>query len=284
MRLLHRAAAALSVAFLVLLASGVAGAQPAAGRRGSPVAARDTGKKHKGKGAQSIGAPNSGHLAAGVRLKSSKHLEVRPGANPWGLPVLVRLLRQASDDVARKHKGSMMFVGDLSAKEGGFLKGHNSHQSGRDADVGFYVANEKGKPVRIKHFVAFDGNGKGRELPWAVFDEARNWALVEALLKDEHAGVRYLFITTPLRAKLLAFAARKHAPKDLIARAAAAMMSPEDADLHDDHFHVRLSCPEGMRDVCVEESIRRDKGDDTSSVEADESSPYDDVPTAVGAK
>jgi penicillin-insensitive murein endopeptidase len=32
------------------------------------------------------------------------------------------------------------------------------------------------------------------------------------------------------------------------------MMSPNDADLHDDHVHVRISCPESTRDVCIEEA------------------------------
>ncbi len=33
------------------------------------------------------------------------------------------------------------------------------------------------------------------------------------------------------------------------------MMSPHDADLHDDHVHVRIACPDSMRDVCIEESV-----------------------------
>jgi penicillin-insensitive murein endopeptidase len=32
------------------------------------------------------------------------------------------------------------------------------------------------------------------------------------------------------------------------------MMSPREAELHDDHVHVRISCPESMHDVCVEEA------------------------------
>src|SRR5262249_46492811 len=72
------------------------------------------------------------------------------------------------------------------------------------------------------------------------------------------ADVRYLFINTGLRARLLAYAARKHVPKDVISRAAAAMMSPKDVDLHDDHLHVRIACPESMREVCIEEAAPRD--------------------------
>jgi penicillin-insensitive murein endopeptidase len=159
-----------------------------------------------------------------MRLRPTKHMELRAGGRTWGLPVLVRLLRTASDDVAKRHKGAVLFVGDLSAKAGGALEGHNSHQSGRDVDVGFFVANSKGKPVAVKRFIPFDNAGKGRDVPWARFDDARNWALVEALLKDPRAGVRYIFVANNLRARLLAYAAKKQVPKDLILRAAVVMI------------------------------------------------------------
>jgi penicillin-insensitive murein DD-endopeptidase len=238
-------------------------------------------KPHAGKkGAQSIGPPNAGRLTGASRLRGSRYLKQRENAHSWGLPALVRALGRAAAIVARKHHGSVLLVGDLSGRTGGPLEGHGSHQSGRDADVGFYVMNSRGKPVNVKHFVAFDGNGKGRELPWAVFDDARNWDLVEALLSDEKANVRYLFVTNGLRARLLAQAAKKHATKEMIARAAAAMMSPTDADLHDDHFHVRIACPESMRDVCVEEATPRGGGEKAARTDAADAPAADAKPVA----
>ena len=225
-------------------------------------------KALKSKGVQSVGAPNNGHLVGAVRIKGSKVLKQREGGHSWGTPQLVHLLNRAASDVAKKHKGSQLLIGDLSARNGGHLDGHGSHQTGRDADVGFYVMNRAGKPAAVKHFVAFDDTGRGRELNWAYFDEARNWSLVESMLKNDKATVHYIFVTNGLRAKLLAYAGKqKHVSKELLARASAVMMSPSDADLHDNHFHVRISCPESMKDVCVEESTARaprheaDKGD-----------------------
>ncbi len=90
--------------------------------------------------------------------------------------MLGRVLHRAADRVARKHRGSVLFVGDMSAKKGGYLPGHNSHQSGRDADVGFYVMNAKGKPINPKRFIAFGADGRARDLDWARFDDARNLA------------------------------------------------------------------------------------------------------------
>ncbi|WP_437316244.1 penicillin-insensitive murein endopeptidase [Sorangium sp. So ce385] len=205
----------------------------------------------------SKGAPNRGRLTGAVRLRSSRHLKTREGARTWGLPVLVKALRRAAFQVAKKHGDSALLVGDLSARTGGRLDGHNSHQTGRDADVGFYVVNSKGKTLRMDRFVAFDDKGDAIGLPGARFDDKRNWALVEALLQDRRAGVKYLFVTDALRARLLAYAAKTRVPAELRSRAAAAMMSPRDADLHNDHFHIRVACPPSMRAACVEESLAR---------------------------
>lgn len=204
----------------------------------------------------SVGAPNRGTLRGGIRLKSSKHLKVREGARTWGLPQLTRALQRAATRVNKKHGRSVLLVGDLSKKGGGSLDGHKSHQTGRDADVGFYATNSRGKPITLKRFIAFDGAGKARGEPsWPRFDDARNWTFVEALLEDRDASVKYLFVSGALRARLLAYAAKKGAPKELVDRAAAAMISPKEADAHDDHFHVRIACPESMRGTCQDESF-----------------------------
>ena len=214
-------------------------------------------KAKRPKGPLSYGAPNAGKLYSGQRLPSSKSLEVKEGAHAWGLPSLVRGLRRAAARVSSKHRGSMLFVGDLSAKSGGPLLGHNSHQSGRDADVGFYMVSDKGKHVNPHRFVAFGGNGRPRGTESVRFDDERNWLLIQTLLEDEKANVQYLFVSSSLRARLLAYAAKKNLPKDLLAKAAATLMSPKDGDVHDDHFHVRIACPASMLPACVDDPSAR---------------------------
>ncbi len=246
-------------------------------RAGSAKAEAREARGKTGK-ARTIGAPNRGKIEGAIRLKPNRHLRTREGAHTWGLPALTRLLKRAADRVATRHKRSVLVVGDLSARGGGPLTGHNSHQSGRDADIGFYVTNSKGKPVEVRRFIAFDDTGKGREVDWARFDDARNWTLVEALLKDE-AGVRYIFVDNALRARLLAYAAKKKVNKDLYTRAAFAMLSPRDADVHDNHFHVRIACPEGMRE-CIEESGPR-RGSDAPGDPAPAGDPAAPIDAAV---
>jgi penicillin-insensitive murein DD-endopeptidase len=167
----------------------------------------------------------------------------------------VQVLKRAAAKVRKKHKGSVLFVGDLSAKRGGPLFGHNSHQSGRDADVGFYMKHDDGKQVNPHRFVPFGGDGRARDGAIVRFDDERNWAFVEALLTDPKVEVRYLFVSMGLRKRLLTYASqKKKVSPELYTKAAAALMSPSDIDVHDDHFHVRIACPERMRGVCVEES------------------------------
>jgi penicillin-insensitive murein endopeptidase len=227
----------------------------AAADKKAEVKARE--KAQRPKGPLSYGAPTAGKLYAGQRLPSSKSLEVKEGAHAWGLPSLVRGLRHAAASVSSKHRGSVLFVGDLSAKNGGPLLGHNSHQSGRDADVGFYMVSDKGKHVNPHRFVAFGGNGRPRGTESVRFDDERNWALVQALLEDEKANVQSLFVSSSLRARLLAYAAKKNLPKELYTKAAATLMSPKDRDVHDDHFHVRIACPASMQLACVDDPSAR---------------------------
>jgi penicillin-insensitive murein DD-endopeptidase len=207
------------------------------------------------KGPQSVGAPNGGKLARGEKLTSNRSIEVRGGGHAWGTPELVQVLKRSAAKVRKKHKGSVLFVGDLSAKHGGPLFGHNSHQSGRDADVGFYMKHDDGKQVNPHRFIPFGGDGRARDGAIVRFDDQRNWEFVEALLTDPKVEVRYLFVSMGLRKRLLTYASqKKKVSQELYTKASAALMSPADIDVHDDHFHVRIACPERMRGVCVEES------------------------------
>jgi penicillin-insensitive murein DD-endopeptidase len=226
------------------------------------------------KGPQSIGAPNGGKLARGEKLTSNRSIEVRGGGHAWGTPELVQVLKRSASKVRKKFKGSVLFVGDLSAKRGGPLFGHNSHQSGRDADVGFYMKHDDGKQVNPHRFVPFGGDGKARDGGIVRFDDERNWAFVEALITDPKVEVRYLFVSMGLRKRLLTYASqKKKVSADLYTKASAALMSPADVDVHDDHFHVRIVCPERMRSVCVEDSYVGRSGNTSAPKQIGASSP-----------
>jgi len=201
----------------------------------------------------SLGYPNSGRLVGGRQFRETPFMVMVPAHAAsrvrWALPALLSVLDRASRIVARKFPGSVLELGELSRRDGGPIVSHLSHQNGRDADVGFYIVDLDGEPVRAPRFVRFDGSGAGRDDPTVHFDEKRNWAFVRAILEDPHDDVRQIFIYAPLRARLLAYAAKVGAPRELRTKAAAAMMQPVNALPHDDHFHIRISCPADQVDL-----------------------------------
>jgi penicillin-insensitive murein endopeptidase len=207
--------------------------------------------------ALSIGSPNEGRLDGGARLTETPYLRVVPyyaeSNARWGLPSLVGLLDRSARRVARKFPDAVMSVGDLSRRGGGELDRHHSHESGRDADIGFYIRNAK-RPILPVKFVAFSAAGAAPTMPGAIFDDARNWALIEALIDDPTTRVSYIFVVAHVRARLLRYAEKMGVPRALRERAAEVMMQPRRA-AHDDHFHIRIACPREQHGTCVEQAI-----------------------------
>lgn len=221
----------------------------------APVAPRTSARDALGGRAESVGTPTDGRLVGGTRLEAGPTVRVVPvyagDDSTWGTDELVGLLRRASTSVAKKHPGSILSIGHLSRRNGGNIDRHHSHESGRDADVGFFVVDHRKKAAFADHFVPFVADGTAPTWPGARFDDARNWAFVAAIVSDPRVEVSHVFVASPLRARLLAYAQRAGVPLALRVRAAERMVQPHGALPHDDHFHVRIVCPARMR-ACVE--------------------------------
>jgi len=202
----------------------------------------------------SIGSPNHGSQLRAKRLKKAPYLKIRESSKDrsYGHPSLVLMLDRSAKQVARARPGSVLTVGDLSTVAGGALSGHHSHQSGRDADIAFYARDKQGKAVTLDRFVAFDGDGKAKDGSGLVFDDDRNWLLVMGWARDSRADLAYVFISRPLRARLLAFAQKRAEYRQYIPLVTAHFMQPENAEAHDDHFHVRIRCPKDQDGLCQE--------------------------------
>ena len=207
---------------------------------------------------RSVGSPTEGHLVGGAHLSTSPYLRVVPVYAQdnvrYGLGALVGMIDRAGRRLARQFPGAVLSVGDLSRAGGGEIDRHASHESGRDADLAFFVTDARGRQIFAEHFVPFRADGTAPTWPGAHFDDARNWALVTAVLEDPVAHVSHIFVSAPLRLRLLQYAARIGAPEALRTRAAFTMVQPHGSLPHDDHFHVRIACPEGMTS-CVENPI-----------------------------
>jgi penicillin-insensitive murein endopeptidase len=146
-------------------------------------------------------------------------------------------LVRAAERVERLYPGSVLLVGDLSSRDGGYLPGHASHRSGRDADVAFYYSDAHGNRVMSERLLPVRSSGSA---PRGLrFDDARNWALVEALVSDSR--VQTIFVAASLERRLIEYARQQGARPQIVARADAAMRQPSHGRPHDDHFHVRIS-------------------------------------------
>ncbi len=204
---------------------------------------------------QSVGSPTDGRLVGGSRVEETPYLRVLPvyatDEARWGLGSLVALIDRCARSVRRQFPDAVLSVGHLSRRGGGDIDRHASHESGRDADLSFYIRGQTNHPLYSDHMVSFRGDGTAPSWPGAFFDDARNWALVSAIVQEQNAHVTYIFVAAPLRARLLAYAAHAGAPLAVRNRAAELMVQPRGSLPHDDHFHVRIGCPAGMT-ACIE--------------------------------
>jgi penicillin-insensitive murein endopeptidase len=209
---------------------------------------------------RSIGSPTEGHLLGGAHLDETSYLRIVPaytGADVrWGLEPLVEMLDRTARQVRRQYPDAITSVGHLSREGGGEIDRHRSHESGRDADIAFFVRNAGGRQLLAPRFMPFRGDGTAVGWPGAVFDDAKNWALVAAMVNDAEAHVTHVFVAAPLRARLLAYAERMGVAASARMRAAEVLQQPRGALPHDDHFHVRIGCPPRMSG-CVENPAMR---------------------------
>lgn len=163
----------------------------------------------------------------------------------YGTGPLIDALVAASEYVDRVYPGSVLWLGNIGQEWGGDIPWSVSHNSGRDADLAFYVTDPSGELAVPPDLLRFGSDGRSREyLGYFRFDDARNWALVKALVSSPHARVQYLFISDPLRARLLAHARSRGEPAAIVQAAARVMTQPGAHIPHDDHLHVRVHCSE----------------------------------------
>ncbi len=127
--------------------------------------------------AASIGSPSRGSLLFGVELSASETIE-RAGKYPYGTVSVVAAIERAVREVNRCFPGAhKLAVGDLSRRRGGWLLPHRSHQSGLDADLGFYYRSGPAWYVR----------------PTAeTLDARRTWRLLRALRAGGNVEVVFL--------------------------------------------------------------------------------------------
>lgn len=204
---------------------------------------------------RSVGSVTHGWLVNARRIpQPHPHLQSLARQYERGLNYtsdeMLELIEHAGAHVAQKFPGSVVPLGNFSHQGGGDIPYSFSHNSGRDADLGFFVLDPNGEPVMPESLVALDANGRAEVVDSRgitrhyIFDAPRNWALVEGLIQADSATLQYIFISNPLKRILLKEARKQGANRALIQKASVLLHQPGGALPHDNHFHLRIYCSE----------------------------------------
>lgn len=196
-----------------------------------------------------VGAPHSGVQTDGAELPAAGagYVRYRPkGVNHFGRARLVNALEAVSAKMVKDDPSTPpLVIGDLSAKAGGKIEGHQSHRTGRDVDLLFYYVTPRGARVTAPGFIRVEADGLALVPDTGELlrlDVELEWRLVRALLTSPDVGVQFLFVSRTVEALLVDYALSRGEPLDLVLRAQSVMLEPGDSMPHDDHFHLRIAC------------------------------------------
>jgi LysM repeat protein/murein endopeptidase len=184
----------------------------------------------------SIGRAYDGRLVGGERLPEHAGYVIRNRDRAWGTNETVTYLVEAFDAVRRRHpEAPRVRVHDLSNEEGGRMRGHRSHQSGRDADISYYQMRCRG----ACEFRNIRPSELNVELQWALI---RHWI--------NRGQVDYIFMDYSLQEPLYEYVRDvRGATREQLnewfqyphgRRTARGLIRHEPN--HRDHIHVRFSC------------------------------------------
>jgi len=187
-------------------------------------------EKPEALGSASLGTPTRGSLFGGVEMKDSEGI-LRAGAYGWGTEMVVRSIERAVREVRRCHPDSpRLHVGDIARERGGWLRPHRSHQSGLDADIGYYYRTQA---TWYQHATAEN------------LDAERTWTLVRALVEGGNVEMIFMDVSVQrlLKAHLAKLPEQEQPREDLFSSATNKEGIIRHAWGHATHFHVRFQDP-----------------------------------------
>ena len=179
----------------------------------------------------SIGRPNHGALFNAIQLPASPKWHVVEPDNSWGTDESVASIVRAVSSVNEQFVHTPpLYIGHLSSRRGGYLRPHRSHQSGRDADIGFYYSSG---PV-------WYARGTAKSL-----DLARTWALVKAFAMDPN--VENIFVDRSIQKLLAEHAIAAGESREFVESVFESSSHKDRVVRHEwghlTHLHVRFRCP-----------------------------------------
>ncbi len=195
---------------------------------------------------RSIGQATDGALQDACRMPANGSGWVsvnRPSS--FGTDEAVAMLQWAAAQVVAQYPGSHPVVfGALSAENGGTLRPHKSHQSGRDVDISYFHTDKRA----LRRFEPTDSGN---------LDSERTWAFLETLLYT--GNVAFVFMDYNIQAVLYADLLDSGWSEDGLAGLFQYPAGPgvprgviRHATGHADHFHVRFRCADKDKPDCAD--------------------------------
>lgn len=182
-------------------------------------------------GSISVGFAESGRMIGAVKMSQDPAWTLVVPEYAWGTQETVDYLSAAARLVKAQFPDSVpLRVNHIGKKDGGYVRPHRSHQSGRDVDLGFFYKNDVGP----------GGLPRARE---KLIDPARNWALIRAIVTQ--TDVQVILADRRIQNVLYEHALAQGEDKewlDSLFHAGTASLV-QHARRHRDHFHVRFFSP-----------------------------------------
>lgn len=177
--------------------------------------------------------PESGPTWQAMRLSRNRH---------WGHPDTIAFIERLSRFAARERGWNGLYVGDISQPRGGpMISGHASHQMGLDVDIWLLPARDlsltAGAREKISAVSYQRAKGAYTSSDWTRQQEA----ILREAAKDPAVARIFIFPGAKVHMCKVATGDRSWLRK----------LRPWWG--HDDHFHVRLHCPDGAAG-CVEQA------------------------------
>jgi len=183
-------------------------------------------------GPLALGTPNAGALVNGIPMPKSDKWIVQDPSCAWGTQETIDSIVRSIEKVVADHAGTPpLAIGHISAKRGGHLSPHKSHQSGRDVDLGYYHLAPKSVFVR----------GTEQNL-----DLQRTYALIKTIVTETETDL--VLVDTSIQRMLVKYALSHGEDEAFVDRLFQvqnkhARPLVRHAHGHANHLHVRFSSP-----------------------------------------
>jgi penicillin-insensitive murein endopeptidase len=188
---------------------------------------------------RSIGAYAKGCMAGAVPLPADgpNWQVMRPARNrAWGHPVLIAAIEHLAESLPEVNGWPGLLIGDIGQPRGGpMVTGHASHEIGLDADIWLTpmpdrrLSTEERDNLPARSIVTADGN----DVDPAIWNPSYR-KLYEAVARIPELA--RMFVNPAIKRELCREAGTD---RDWLAK-----VRPWWG--HDDHFHIRLTCPPGQ--------------------------------------